>query len=288
MGDIPQIKSTEQHPVTLRVPGHWIDHCFQGRAVLPAVEAMQLLVHWARRRQSNLQFQEIGQARFEKFLDLPLDGGDVQALCKLTQMADGTVRAALMSKIQAKSAKFSRTIVHAQVDLPPSVSQSSFLASDLAAGLAGARFKVNPEAVYEYLVPFGPAYRNIAKEFFLTEHGAIAHLQAPDLSDMQTDQLLGSPFVLDAAFHTACVWGQRYADVVAFPVGFEKRMLRKVTQPGRRYVGRIFPVRQDERELVFDIWILDLQGQVYEVIQGVRMRDVSRGHLKPPAWIKAA
>jgi phosphopantetheinyl transferase len=37
--------------------------------------------------------------------------------------------------------------------------------------------------------------------------------------------------------------------------------------------------------LVFDIWLLDRFGTMCEIVQGVRMRDVSRGRLQPPQWI---
>jgi hypothetical protein len=37
--------------------------------------------------------------------------------------------------------------------------------------------------------------------------------------------------------------------------------------------------------LVFDIWIYDGSGNLFEGAYGVHMRDVSAGRMKPPQWI---
>ena len=97
---------------------------------------------------------------------------------------------------------------------------------------------------------------------------------------------MGSPFPLDAAFHAACVWGQRYVQVVAFPIGIEKRVIFEPTIPGTTYLSQIVPVRKKSDLLTFDIWIYGRDGQLYEGAWGVQMRDVSAGRLKPPRWIR--
>jgi hypothetical protein len=40
-------------------------------------------------------------------------------------------------------------------------------------------------------------------------------------------------------------------------------------------------------ELLFDLYIYEDQGLVYERVSGLRMRDVSGGKIRPPEWIKA-
>ena len=289
MGDLPQIKETYQQVVQIQVPVHWLDHHFQQRPVLPAVEAMQLLAHWSARRCSINRSTVITQAKFEKFLNLPPDGGLIECLWGLTQLSDGALRSALMSKIKAKSATFSRTITHAQVDFTNTETPLGPLPlpTQFTETLPEPDFTVTPQAIYDYLVPFGAAYRNIAQPLQLFPQGAIAQIEAPRLSDGQTAEPLGSAFVLDAAFHAACVWGQRYTQWVAFPVGFDKRIVQIPTRPGRRYVSWVLPKQMDERQLYFDIWILDADHQVAEAIYGLRMRDVSGGRLTPPPWIRA-
>jgi hypothetical protein len=55
------------------------------------------------------------------------------------------------------------------------------------------------------------------------------------------------------------------------------------------YEARVFAVPSDDDALLaFDIWIIDTTGNPAELLQRVRMRDVSGGRLKPPDWIKTA
>lgn len=100
------------------------------------------------------------------------------------------------------------------------------------------------------------------------------------------DDTLGSPFVLDAAMHAACVWGQRFAGMVAFPVGFDRRMIYKTTKKGGAYCARINPVNAGREVLTFDLWIFDQDGLIHESVSGLRMRDITGGRMRPPLWIR--
>jgi len=266
---------------------YWADHRFQGRAVLPAVEAMQLLAHWTRRQYPQTDVLGIGRARFDKFLELPTSGYQVAVYCDLTDPVDGVVRAALVTKVQSKSAKITRAKIHAQVDFIGTRFKSAIPTQHPAADLTDCRYAVDPQRLYKELVPFGPHYRNICKPLRLSPQGALADIAAPDGPDIPATMPLGSPFVLDAAFHAACVWGQRYADIVAFPVGIEERMILKPTRPGRMYVSRVFSNRTQGGLLVFDIRIFSPGGEIFEILNGVQMRDVSGGRWRPPEWIRA-
>jgi hypothetical protein len=87
--------------------------------------------------------------------------------------------------------------------------------------------------------------------------------------------------------HAACVWGQRFSEIVPFPTGFEKRIIYQKTKKGGSYLGRVVPVNVKPNSLIFDIWIYDPEGTIYESVSGIQMRDVSQGRLRPPHWIKA-
>jgi phosphopantetheinyl transferase len=287
MENISKIASTGRHAVTIQVPPHWNDHRFQGRAVLPAVVAMQLLSNWMQQQHPPINPCHIKRARFEKFLNLPQTNEPIEAFVDLENGTDGSVRVALLTKTKAKSVKITRTKVHAQVDFVRSEGRPVEPALDLAAILEGNCFKVDPRQIYQDLVPFGPSFRNIVKPLCLTHEGALAWIAAPDLPDNKTALPLGSPFVLDAALHAACVWSQRFADVVAFPIGIEERIVLKPTQPGQTYISRVFPIKIDDDVLIFDLWILDQEGAVLELLKGVKMRDVSGGRLRPPHWIQS-
>ena len=286
MGDLSKIGRTARHEITIEAPPHWMDHHFQGRAILPAVEAMQLLAHQVLGEHMAPGVHTLRAARFDKFLPLPQENNKITAFFDVTPLEGGLLRAALATRVTAKTAKISRTVVHAQLDFKSVDEEPPACPLDLAAALEGCSFQVTPDRIYAELVPFGAAYRNIVEPIHLTQEGALAALQAPQLVDGQTTQPLGAPFVLDAAFHAACVWSQRYMGVVAFPVGIEQRFVLRPTRTGEPYIARIFPKATDQPLLHFDIWIMDPDGRLCEVLIGVQMRDVSGGRLQPPDWIR--
>ncbi len=273
--------------VTIDTLPHWADHHIQGRAVLPAVEAMQLLADWARRFRTGLDVRCMGEAAFDKFLELPPAGGRIEALCEMEDLADGCLRAALLTKTPSKSGAITRTKVHAKLVFYPPVELFRMPDLDLASALEGVCFSVDPGRIYEELVPFGPGFQTICEPLRLTEEGALAVVRAPERADVQPDLHLGSPFILDGAFHAACIWSQRFAGVVAFPVGIEQRIVAAPTRHGDTYISRIFPVQTESALLTFDIWILDTEGRLFEKLKGVRMRDVSGGKARPPDWIRS-
>jgi phosphopantetheinyl transferase len=285
MGDLSQIGPDGRLAVTIPVARSWADHHFQGRAVLPAVAALELLARWAQEIKPGLGVRHLRNAAFDKFLELPPPGEPIAAWCEVSMQPDGALRMALLTKTQAKSARMTRAKIHAQVEFHPLEAVAPPVALDLAAALAGRCFTVAPGDLYRDLVPFGPGFQTIARPLFVTAEGALAVIDAP--ADDPSDACLGAPRVLDAALHAACVWSQRQAGSVAFPVGFDQRLIVRPTRPGDTYVSRIFPLGQDEGVLIFDIWIMDLQGEPFEILHGVRMRDVSGGTLQPPDWIRA-
>jgi phosphopantetheinyl transferase len=287
MADLPKIGLVERRAVRIDVPAHWLDHHFQGRPVLPAVEAMQLLAFWVRDVRPSVHVRSIRSARFEKFLELPHAGASIEAFCDMTDLPDGAVQAALLTRGKTGPAGITRTRTHAQVTFAPAPLSIPAIALDMAAALTGSCFRVAPEHLYASLVPLGPAYRNISRPVHLSRDGALALLRDPGLPDPQTDRPLGSPFIADAALHAACVWSQRFAGVVAFPVGIQTRQIVDPVRPGETYIGRVFPLRSNDKALVFDIWILDARGRLCELLKGVRMRDVSGGGLRPAQWISA-
>jgi hypothetical protein len=143
---------------------------------------------------------------------------------------------------------------------------------------------VPADSVYRELVPFGPAFKNIIGDLSLSPEGALAYLSGGN--QVIADEILGSPFPFDAAMHAACVWAQRYSNVVPFPIGFTKRVIYQKTDKGKTYLGRIVPVQFAVEPFIFNAWIFDLQGNICEKIEGLQMSDVSNGRRKPPAWIK--
>lgn len=285
MGDFPEIGNATRRPVTITIPPHWADHHFQGRAILPAVEAMQLLAHWVQGIYPHLDVRTISQATFNKFMPLSGVNAAMNAFLETIDVDGGGVRASLITRTAAKTVNISRTMVHAQLDFGNISLKTSTCAHGYLMDMQSPSFKVDPSRIYTELVPFGLGYRNITKPLDLWPEGALAHIGTPDLTDRQTALPLGSPFVLDAALHAACVWSQRYAGVVAFPVGIGQRIIHQPTCSGDSYRAHVVLVKQARGHMAFDICITDLDGSRFEVMEAVRMRDVSGGRLKPPDWI---
>ncbi len=145
-------------------------------------------------------------------------------------------------------------------------------------------FRFSSRRLYADLVPFGPAYHNVVGEIALTVAGATASVSGGDFREAVGP--LGSPFPLDAAMHVACAWGQRYRDCVAFPVGFDRREIILPTSAGETYRCLVFPLQDDGAVLRFDIGLFGKDDRPAEMILGLRMRDISGGRLKPPAWVR--
>jgi acyl transferase domain-containing protein len=290
MEDLSGIVESASIPLEIPLRPYLKDHSVDGRAVLPAVEAVELLARAAGRFQPGTDVTAMADLRFDKFLFLDPEAQTKAAFCDLALYKNGDIQAVLATRTKSKKAAMTRVKEHATVrfsrrkpDMPDLIPDLAF---DLASALGGACFTVATDDIYRELVPFGPAFRNVTR-LHVAGGGAIAEIRTPagPAGEDRTRQL-GSPFPLDAAFHAACVWGQRFADVVAFPLAVDRRRIYRNTRPGDTYFGHVTPVRVEPGLLIFDLRIFDDGGRLCETAAGVRMRDVSGGRLKPPQWIK--
>ena len=201
------------------------------------------------------------------------------------ETTDDGVVASLLTSLKAKTGKISRTVEHARVEFAAADSAPSPMPIPIVVKkLGGNCINVPSTAIYRELVPFGTAYQNIIGDLSVSPEGALAYVSGG--GNEADEDLLGSPFPLDAAMHAACVWGQRFCGIVPFPTGFEKRIIYKKTKKEGVYLGRVVPVNSEPDSLIVDIWIYDSDSVIYESISGVQMRDVSQGRMKPPDWIK--
>ena len=260
-----------------------MDHHFQGRPVLPAVEAMEALARTAIETRPGMTVHCITGMRFDKFLFLDANRHRLDAVAELQpHQEDGSLQACLTTRTRAPKAAITRTKVHARLRFPQCFTRPDGWPMDVAAALEGICINVSPERLYEELVPFGPAYRNIVAPVWISPDGALACIRTPDDS-RQTR--LGSPYALDATLHAACAWGQHYQGFVPFPVAMEHRTVMRPTQPGEIYYGRVRPTRVQNEILLVDIELRDTRGNLCESVLEVQMRDVSGGRLRPPQWI---
>lgn len=266
------------------------DHRFEGTAVLPAVEIMGLLAEAAARKYPGAPITRTRKARFHRFLKVPPQARRMAAVAAITPHRDGGLHAVLETRLSPPKTTIRRTLRHAELCFggdtgapPPPF--------DAASSLAGERVELAADRVYPDLVGFGPAFQNLRGRLELCRGGVLARVtgspRKAGAAGAGTAPALGAVFPLDAALQAACIWGQRFRRVVAFPAGIEKRTVLVPTVPGETYLARVLPQRADTDGLYFDIWIYDRAGRPREAALGVHMQDLSRGRLRPPPWIAA-
>ena len=274
--------ATEIVATHLQVHPWFRDHCFNGRVILPAVEAIRLLAAALLVMHPALNVQIMEEAKFSKFLEIPSGQDEIDIQIEVTQVADGRMQARLLTRKQLKAMTrltghcellFGGCPVVGAMPAQPSVMDTNSV------------IEVSAERIYRELVPFGPTYRTLHGQVSLGQDWAQGRLRTPDLPVGFPP--LGSPFSLDGAMHAACVHGQRIVDFVPFPVGFATRIIALPTLPGEEYLVKANLQSLVADELVYDLLILDHRDRIRETILGLRMRDVSNGRIKPPAWIRA-
>ena len=273
----------ESESVKIAVPAWLRDHSLEGRTILPAVEILEILADSVQGRFPDTCVRIMEVALFPRFLVLDPGLTVLDGRIEWQPLEGGRVKAVLGTAVRSRSGAIGRLAVHgtavfggeAETIAPP---------EEVQAALRTDRFTVPAGLLYRDLVPFGPAFRNARDPIEIWEEGAEAVLEAPD--GRHSLRLLGSPFVLDAALHVACAWCQRYGDTVALPVGFASRRIVRPIAPGESCRVRMDARGVSAGTFCFDLVILDSDCSLRETLWGVRMRDVSRGHLRPPAWIR--
>jgi hypothetical protein len=283
MEDLPDVAAPVQLPLPIPLAPHLHDHRFDGRDVLPAVEALELLARVARRHLPDLDVTRMRQAAFDRFLPVDPGASSLEAVAELTRQADGSLAAALAMRAVSRSGTMTRTKRHAAAVFGGPADHVPAFPLDLAAAPEGVCLTLVRERIYPELVAFGPAYRNLVT-LHVSRAGAVADVATPAIPAAGP---LGSPFAFDAAMHAACIWGQRFAGVVPFPVGFDERRVLLPTRPAERYWAHVRPAAVEGGVLTFELRLYDREGRLRELCLGLRMRDVSAGRMQPPDWIRA-
>lgn len=265
--------SDERFPLSIPVKPWFCDHCFAGIIVLPAVETMLLLAAKAHELHRTVDIRVMENVSFAKFLEISPETETISGLVECEIVRDGCVQVKLLSRTVYKA--MSRIKEHGSIVFP-SVKNYSQPPPNIDLTLpSGVATEIKVDYLYRELVPFGSHYQTLQDTLYLSGNQAWGRLKAPALAVDPVQEVIGSPFPLDGALHAACVLGQHAVSFVPFPVGFDRRVITRPTQPGCSYQTRVRQVLQTDAELVFDLVIADDDGQVYETVTGVRMRDVS-------------
>jgi len=276
----------ERFPLEIPLSLHMRDHAFDGKLILSAAELLHLMAATVTSLFPDLSFAEQADALFPRFLLLPSEGEKtLSVLLELENQAGEGVTVRLLREFQSRSGKFSRLREHVHVRfLKKRATDFPVLPFTEAMMLPGIPFGISAEKIYEALIPFGPAYRNIRGNLRMNAQGAIALMETR--MESFPDRFPGFPLIFDAALQAACVWGQRYRGRVVFPVGFHRRCFWKSTQSEISYLCRVLPVGTERDAVIFDLWLYDLKGTLYEAVRGLRMVDVTAGRIQPPHWIQ--
>ncbi len=279
------VMTTWRTPVAIDVRPWFADHCFDGKVVLPAVETMTLLAAEVAGNHPEIDVRVMNNVRFARFLEIPVGSSSVAALIECSQHENGSIHGKLLSRRPCKT--MTRLQEHGEILFSPAGEDHNSVFGFAPEPLVDPEMTIPAEQVYRELVPFGPSYHTLQETLHLCGQEAWGRLKAPVLGVQdRARELLGSPFPLDGAFHAACVLGQRSTDFVPFPVGFDRRIILRPTQPGGSYRTKVQLLSRTRDELLFDLHIFDDQGQIFESVTGVRMRDVSGGKIKPPEWMR--
>jgi hypothetical protein len=282
---VPRLNQKKRYPWNIELYPYLQDHHIEGKVILPAVEVLIVLAWVVKINFPRVNISCLLDARFSRFLSILPDTRRREVFVDIETANDGVV-ASLITSVKSKTGTINRTVEHVRVKFAAADSTPSFVPLFRVVNkLKGNCISVPSTTIYRELVPFGTAYQNIVGDLSVSPEGALAYLSGGGYE--ANEDLLGSPFPLDAAMHAACVWGQRFTDIVSFPSGFEKRIIYQKTKKGSAYLGRVVPVNVNRESLIFDAWIYDLDGIMCESISGIQMRDVSQGRLRPPQWIKA-
>jgi len=278
------LKQKKRCSVNMEIFPYLRDHHVEGKAVLPAVEALIVMARAARQAYPEIHLSKLSRAAFTRFLYLEPGKKYQTVYVDLEPAEDGSLVTSLFTSLTSRTGKISRDILHAQVTFSGGGSERVGTSPwNAIEKLKGECISVPAATIYRELVPFHEAYQNILGDLSVSSQGALAYISGGDRE--ADDELLGSPFPLDATMHAACIWGQRFAGIVSFPVGFEERRIYQKTKKGKEYLGRVVPIKVTQDCLIFDAWIYR-QEVICEKISGIVMKDVTRGRLRPPAWIR--
>jgi len=185
-----------------------------------------------------------------------------------------STRATLTSRI-ALAGGISRKRTHAAITLGGS-------AAALPAPHIAGDFELPSDRAYAELIPFGPRYCNLRGTIQLGRDGGSAWVRSPEPAFPDPSRA-GCPYLFDSAMHLACLWGQRYAGVVAYPTGFSARVIASPLAHGQcRCV--VAPRSVAPPQLTFDLWLIDEDHRVCDATVGLALAPLHRGG-QPPDWI---
>jgi len=282
------VKDLPTGPLPLALPAWpWLqDHAVEGRPVLAAVHALELLARAAAPWLPPQGTWTSQAARFLRFLELPATGAPPEAWVALSRPPEGGLRATLQTRAPAGRSGLLRSRSHVELHFggPAQTAPPSPAPAPDRPG-----FSLPADRLYAELVPFGPGFQTLVGPQLLYDGSARGEAEAPQRA-AEGPPLLGSPYPLDAAFHLACAWGQRRLGRVLFPTGYRQRQILRPVEPGERVRCEVRPqAGASSRRADFDLWLhAAATGELLEWAEGVAMEDLFGGRRRVPGWLLPA
>src|SRR5450759_2107811 len=159
---VPPINKKTRYPSAIEVYPYLRDHHFEGKVILPAVEALIALANVVKLNFPQTNINCLLNARFDRFLLITPEKQRLEILVDIEDDGDGNITAVLLTSIKSKKSAISRTLEHARVEFATDDSAPcSVPPFRIIRKLEGNCINIPAVANYHELVPFGTAYQNI-------------------------------------------------------------------------------------------------------------------------------
>lgn len=290
MEHISPLKETSSHPLQFEPMPHHGDHRFMETPVMAAAETMLFITNACCPMNTVTDPVCMTDAVFLKFIPIaeitpkPESGRTVSFTIEITPQPDQSLQVALVALTHSRKLGLTRSKTHLELSLthhkiPENARPSGSPKKALC--------EVSADRIYNDLIRFGPAFQNLHKKLRIGQRRIDGVVWSGGKAIVnRLPDVLGSPFPFDAAMQAACVWGQFFQGIVAFPEGFAQRIIYQKTRPETHYRIRLALRKADADQFLCDGWIMTSEGAVCEAFYGLSMRDLSRGRLKVPSWVE--
>jgi len=141
-------------PLEIKVLPYLLDHQFEGKPVLPAVEAMQILAVSTQCHMPHTKVACILDARFDKFLCISPYEDNIAAFNEIEVYENGRIISKLITKTRSKKTPITRVKEHVTVTFPLKEITTEKRLFDGDTNLEENSFKILPERLYSELVPW--------------------------------------------------------------------------------------------------------------------------------------
>lgn len=252
-----------RYRLSLRSAPYLIDHCIDGRPVLPMAAALEIIVQFVA---AGWPLAQVGEIRDLRVLSgVMLDGYvplDLRLRGSKPEDSSGIV-------VEMLDAVNSMPYYRATVMLGPALQPEPPV---MRAGPLSGGISVDASRTYRDLLFHGERFRGLQRIALLAPEGADAEVQGSIPGAFlgaagREERWLFDPALMDLPPQLAWVWSRRYRDMVALPSRFG-RVRRFGSDSLPRSLSLSFRVKSaSHSSLLYDAQFLDAQGRLRLLIE---------------------